>query len=226
MSAQTLSVSPAQGTRRAGWLAIVSGIVGLAAFACLIVFLVMRPADRQTAHILLRSHDAGVIVQSLCLIPLVLALSAIARRRSPGSGRGGAIAAVVFLTLIVALMVLGSASIVADVLYMVPQGALGVWLIVVCGRNTIGLSKGLRWLGVVAGVGLVLVGVFPIGYAWFVDPAILHGPISDNGHAPAGTEKANQIIHILLAVGTLIGCPTYPLWSALTGRWMLLRGHR
>jgi hypothetical protein len=224
MSAQPLFVDPSSGNRRAGWLAIVSGIVGLAAFACLIVFLVMRPADQQTAHILLRSHDAGVIVQSLCLIPLVLALGALARQRSPGSGRGGAVAAMVFLALVIALMVLGSAGLVADVLYMIPQGALGVWLIVVCQRNAAGLPPGLRWLGGVAGVGLILIGIFPIGYAAFVDAAILHGPISDNDPAPPGTDKANQVIHILLAIGTLIGCPTYPLWSGLAGRWLLVRG--
>lgn len=226
MSAQTVFEDPGPGNRRAGWLAIVSGAIGLAAFACLIVFLVMRPADRQTAHILLRSHDAGVIAQSLCLIPLVLVLGALARQRSPGAGRGGAVAAIIFLVLVVALMVLGSASVVADVLYMIPQGALGVWLIVVCQRNAAGLPTGLRWLGVVAGAGLILIGIFPIGYAAFVDTAILHGPISDKGHAPPGTDQANQVIHILLAIGTLVGCPTYPLWAGLAGRWLLVRGAR
>jgi len=207
-------------------LAIVSGIFGIAAFACLIVFLVMRPSDPHTSHMVLRSHDAGVIVQSLCLIPFALALDGLARQHSHGSRRVMAVTAVTFLILIVVLMVLSFAQVVADVLYMIPQGAVGAWLVAVCLQHANGLPKGLRRLGIVAGVGLILISVFPIGYALFVDPAILYGPISERGPAPAGTRKANGIIHMVLAIGTLIGCSMYPLWSVLAGRWFLLQGKR
>ena len=77
-----------------------------------------------------------------------------------------------------------------------------------------------------AGIGLILVTVFAIGYSLFVDPAILHGRVSDDDPTPPGTEKANESVHIALAIGTLIGCSTYPIWTALTGRWLLLRGGR
>src|SRR4051812_46865358 len=149
-------------TRFAGRLAIVSGVFGIAAFACLIVFLVTRPSDQQTSHILLRSHDAGIIVQSLCLIPFALALGAIARQQSPGSSRGMGTAAVAFLSVVVVLVLLGFVKVVADVLYMIPQGAVGGWLIAVCLQKANGLPKGLRMLGVVAGVGLILISLFPI----------------------------------------------------------------
>lgn len=208
-----------------GRLAIISGIFGIAAFACLIVFLVMRPSDPQTSHMLLRSHDAGVIVQSLCLIPFALALGAIARQHSHGSSRAMGVAAVTFLILVVVLMLLSFVRVVADVLYMIPQGAVGGWLIAVCRQRANGLPAGLRILGVVAGIGLLLVSVFPIGYALFVDPAILHGPISDHDPTPPGTERANGAIHLVLAIGTLIGCSMYPLWSALAGRWLRLSRH-
>ncbi|HVI56025.1 MAG TPA: hypothetical protein VM621_13360 [Luteibacter sp.] len=207
-------------------MAIVSGVFGIAAFACLIVFLVMRPSDPQTSHILLRSHDAAIILQSLCLIPFTLALDAMARQHSPGSSRGTVVAAVAFLALIVVLLSLSFVKVVADVLYMIPQGAFGGWLIVVCRQNATGLPPGLRRLGIVAGGGLLLISVFPIGYALFVDPAILHGPIADDDPTPPGTERANGIVHLALAIGTLIGCSMYPLWSALAGRWLLLRGDR
>jgi hypothetical protein len=223
---QPLTASPVSGDRLPGRLAIVSGIFGLAAFACLIVFLVMRPSDPQTSYLLLRSHDAGIIVQSLCLMPFALALDAIARRHSQGSSRVMGAAAVTFLILIVVLTVLSFVKVVADVLYMIPQGAIGVWLIAVCLQHANGLPKGLRILGIVAGVGLILISVFPIGYALFVDPAILSGPISDSDPAPPGTQKANGIIHLVLAVGTLIGCSMYPLWSVLAGRWLLRREDR
>ncbi|WP_213947505.1 hypothetical protein [Luteibacter sp. dw_328] len=223
---QSLTAIPISGNRLPGWLAVTSGVFGIAAFACLIVFLVMRPSDPQTSRLLLRSHDAGVIVQSLCLMPFALALGTIARQHSPGSSRVMGVAAVTFLTLVVILMVLSFFHVVADVLYMIPQGAVGGWLIAVCRQHANGLPKGLRRLGIVAGVGLILISVFPIGYALFVDPAILHGPISDDDPTPPGTERANGIVHLVLAIGTLIGCSMYPLWSALAGRWLLLRGDR
>lgn len=210
---------------RAGWLAIISGAFGIAAFATLIMFLVMRPseADQGTAHLLLRSHDAGIILQSLCLIPLALALDAIARVASPGLSRVTVVAAVTFLILVVVFVLLSSVKAIADVLYMVPQGAVGVWLIVVSRQTANALPLGLRRLGIVAGAGLILISVFPIGYSLFVDPAILHGPVSDTDPTPPGTETANRIVHIALAIGTLIGCSTYPVWSALVGRWLLSR---
>jgi hypothetical protein len=210
------------GNRLAGRLAIVSGVAGMAAFACLIAFLVMRPSEGgQAAHMLLRNHDAGVILQSLCLIPFALALDAIARQHSPGASRVMVAAAVTFLSLVVVLMLLSFVEVVADVLYMIPQGAVGGWLIAVCWHNANGLPRGLRRLGIVAGVGLILISIFTIGYALYVDPAILHGPISDDDPTPPGTDRANGIVHIVLAIGTLVGCSMYPLWTALAGRWLL-----
>ena len=212
---QSSTVFPVSGDRLAGRLAIISGAFGIAAFACLIVFLVMRPANQQISHILLRSHDAGIIFQSLCLIPFALVL---------GSSRVMVASALAFLALVVVLMLLSFVGAVADVLYMIPQGAVGAWLIAVCRQTANGLPTGLRRLGIVAGVGLILISLFPIGYSLFVDFAIFHGPISDDDPTPPGTERANEIVHIALGIGTLIGCSTYPIWSALAGRWLLLRG--
>ena len=211
------------GDRLAGRLAIISGVFGIAAFACLIVFLVIRPSDPRVSQILLRSHDAGIIFQSLCLIPFALALDAVARRQSPGTSRVTVAAALTFFILIIVLMSLSFVKVVADVLYMIPQGAVGAWLIVVCRQPANGLPTGLRRLGFVAGAGLILISIFPIGYALFVDSAILHGPVSDEDPTPPGTERADGIVHIALAIGTLIGCSTYPIWTALTGRWLLSR---
>lgn len=130
--------------------------------------------------------------------------------------------AVTSLTLVGFLMLLSFAKVVADVLYMIPQGAVGGWLISACRQPAIGLPTRLRRLGMVAGVGLALISVFPIGYSLFVDSAILHGPVSEDDPGPPGTETANAVVHLALAVGTLIGCSTYPIWSALAGRWLLL----
>ncbi|WP_213947501.1 hypothetical protein [Luteibacter sp. dw_328] len=125
MTMLPLTENTESGNRLAGRLAIVSGVFGIAAFACLIVFLVMRPSDQQASRILLRSHDAGIIVQALCLIPFTLALDAIARRYSLGSSRVMGATAVTFLTLIVILLLLSFVKVVADVLYMIPKVRLG-----------------------------------------------------------------------------------------------------
>lgn len=121
--------------RRAGQLAILGGAFGIAAFACLISFLLTSSSagDQGLSRLLLRSHAVGVILQSLGLIPLALALDAIARRNLPGSNRSTGVAAVALLALV-------------------------------------------------------------------------------------------KLVHIALAIGTLIGCSTYPVWSALAGRWLVLRG--
>ena len=214
--------------RLAGRLAILSGVSGVLAFACLVLFLVLRPslADQRASQLLLRSHDLGIILQSLCLIPFALELDAIARRDSREASRVRGLAAVAFLSLIGVLMLLSVVQVVADVLYMIPQGAVGGWLLAVCRQTSNGLPKGLRRLGIVAGVGLILVSIFPIGYALFVDSAILHGPVGDDDPTPPGTERANQVVHLALAFGTLIGCSTYPIWSALAGRWLVSRTAR
>lgn len=225
---QPSAAIPKSGDRLAGRLAILSGLSGIVSFICLILFLVLRPSpgDHLTSQLLLRSHDVGVILQSLCLMPLVLALDAIARRDVPASSRKMRPAGIACLTLVVVLMLLSLAKVAADVLYMIPQGAVGLWLIAACRQAANGLPRGLRILGIVAGIGLLLVSAFPIGYAMSVDPAILRGPVSDDDPTPPGTDTANQVVHIVLAVGTLVGCSTYPVWSALTGRWLLTRQGR
>lgn len=222
------AANPPRPDRLAGRLALLSGLCGIVAFACLMLFLVLRPsaADPLGAQLLLRIHDVGVILQSLSLMPLSLALDAIARRDPRGSSGATGIAAVACLALVIVLMVSSLAHVVADVLYMIPQGAVGAWLMVACRQVANGLPRGLRRLGLVAGAGLILVALFPIGYALMVDPAILRGPVGDDDPTPPGTDRANQVVHIILGIGTLVGCSTYPVWSALAGRWLLLRGGR
>jgi hypothetical protein len=225
MTTELLAGLRESGYRRAGRLAIISGVFGIVAFAMLLGSLASRSWDTApgTYTFLLRSHDAAIIFQSLCLMPLVLALDGLARRHSPGSSPVTAVAGIIFLALVAACVLLGIAEVIADVIYMIPQGAVGGWLIVVGRQTSNEIPRGLRRLGLVAGIGLLLVAVFPIGSSLFVDPAIFHGPVSDDDMAPAGTEKANSLVHLALAIGTFIGCSTYPIWAALTGRWLLLR---
>lgn len=229
-SQASLSVAPTV-SRLSGRWAIASGVFGILAFGCLAAFLASRPSEgtSRTADLLLKGHDVVTLLQSFCLMPLALALDAIYRRDWPESHRANrsiGTVAVLFLGMLAGFVLLSMAKLVADVLYMIPQGAVGGWLIFVCRQSSIGLPRGLRWLGIVAGTGLLLVGIFPVAYGLLVDPAIFHGPVSDDDPLPPGTDEANIVVHAVLALGTLTGCTAYPLWAIFVGRWLLGRANR
>ncbi len=120
-------------------------------------------------------------------------------------------------------MLLSFFKVVADVLYMIPQGAVGVWLIVVCRQSANGPTARLAKTGHRRRDRSPIDQHIPHRLRTFVDSAILHGPISDDDPTPPGTDRANGIVHLALAIGTLIGCSTYPIWTALAGRWLILR---
>ena len=126
------------------------------------------------------------------------------------------------LCFIVLCLSLDLAGAIWNTWYMVPQGLLGVWLLLVA--RIASLSRGLTRLATVVGLGLILVGSFPLGFAVLVDPVVFHGPPSAMGANLDGTEAANRIIHIVLLIGTLTGVSTYPIWSILLGRTLLQRG--
>ncbi len=119
--------------RSAGWAAITSGMIGFFAYAALMtgVFSRLSGGEERFWTLLFRFHDAGAILQALLMIPLVLALHQIATQKSTGVGRATVAAGVIALSLMILLLLLGFAGVTADTIYMVPQGVLGMWLIVV-----------------------------------------------------------------------------------------------
>ena len=204
--------------RLAGWAAIASGVIGIMAFGLLVAALGPHWSGG-AGNLMFRTYDAGVILQSLFMIPVAFGLHALARQRTLGMSRATLAVGVVALSGIVLLVSLIFVNVVWDVLYMIPQGILGVWLVVVNRLMSRVLPRGLTRLGTVAGLGLVLVGTFPLAFAIFVDPVGLHGPIPDDQPFPETT--ANGIIHIVLLIGTLMGVSTYPIWTILLGRRLL-----
>jgi hypothetical protein len=163
MTPQEPAITTAPEYRFAGWAAITSGMIGFFAYAALMtgVFSRLSGGEERFWTLLFRSHDAGAILQALLMIAVVLTLHHIATQKSTGVGRATVAAGVIALSLMILLMLLGFAGVIADTIYMVPQGVLGVWLIVV-GRLVPGVvPRGLRWLGFVSGIGLVLVATFP-----------------------------------------------------------------
>jgi hypothetical protein len=220
--AQTSAATTLTSYRFAGWMGVASGITGLIAFGLLITALAGRISggDERAWEHLIRTHDVGVILQSIFMIPVVFALYKLGRQQSVKVSRTTVPLGIVALSLIVAFLVLTVAKVIWDVLYILPQGLLGFWLIGVNRIMSPTLPRSLRILGVVSGAGLVLVAAFPIGYASFVDALGLHGPVPFD-YVPPQAVIANAIVHIVLVIGTFMGVATYPIWAALLGRKLL-----
>jgi hypothetical protein len=217
---------------RAGRALVLSGIIGLLAFASLFGALYLREttADQQqwaagliqpgVWDLLFRGHDLGVILQCLLLLPAALVL----RRhgtvagpfwRSPMAFMG--VSANLLLALSLVLVFVTQAS---DMLYMLPQAFVGAWIIAVCRARTPGLGKLLRGFGWVVGIGLVIVGLADIGIIAALGPSVMAiiGPVPKQVDPVGVTSALNAWSHVALDIGSLLGVPTLPIWSILAGR--------
>jgi hypothetical protein len=72
---------------------------------------------------------------------------------------------------------------------------------------------------IIVGFGLALVGIFPLGYAIFIDKIILQIPAApDEEVAKIPTDtNANIILHQILNIGTVLGVLTLPIWTIIVG---------
>jgi hypothetical protein len=219
MRSQTFSKTESP-YRSVGWAAIASGIIGILAAACLIKAVTTRTSIvlSNSVNLLFRAHDVGIILQYLLMIPVAFALQRLSRQRPPGMGRAMLATAVGALSFVILILLLVFPKIVPDDYYPVPQGVFGVWLILVNWRMRGIFSPGLRWFGMVVGLGLTLVGIFPLGYAIFVSPVIFHiPPIQPIDH----DTLANYILHWIIYVGSFMGVFPLPFWTLLLGRRLL-----
>jgi hypothetical protein len=208
--------------RTAGWAAIGSGTIGIFSVGALIGYLILRASNSDAGIHMNRFHDVGVIVQFLLLIPALVALQKISQRQVSGISQASLTTAILAICFIVLFLVLIFPKIVSDILYMLPQGIFGVWLIFICLRMKGILFKGLRWFGIVVGIGLTLVGIFFVGYTIFVSIIPLRIPaasIEEASEIPI--TQANIYLHYFLDIGTLLGVLTLPFWTILLGRRLL-----
>ncbi|MCO5947361.1 hypothetical protein [Mucilaginibacter flavidus] len=205
--------------RYAARAAIASGAIGIIAYVFLIAYLLIRSQDGQNGTLPIRVHDSCVILQFLFLIPVVIALFKLIQARSSDLSRAMLNAGVGALCFTILFLLLIFPKIMADTLYMFPQGIFGIWLIIACWRLQRIIPQWFRWFGIIVGVGLALVGIFPIGYAIFVDSVILHIPApSDAEMNKIPTETtANIVLHQFIYIGTFIGVLPLPIWTILTG---------
>ena len=204
-------------------MAIASGVVGLIAFGLLMAAVTNRttwiPSGR--VYLLFRAHDIGVVLQFVLWIPIAVGLRQLSRQDPPGLSKGTITWGIAAISCVAVLLLLAAGKIVNDMFYMLPQGVFGAWLIVINVRLSALLPRWLRYFGMVVGLGLVLVGtVFP-GLAAFVYPSMLRipaVPVDDDMLQPT---EINRILHLILAIGSLLGVVTLPIWTLLLGSRLL-----
>lgn len=206
----------------AAWFAIASGIIGLLALLLLLAAVTTRTTWvlSSPVYLLFRAHDIGAILQFLLMLPLAVELGRLSRRNAPGLSRSSVHFGVAAISLVALLLALGSLRIVNDMFYMVPQGCFGAWLCLANLRLRNILPPWLRYFGLVVGAGLILVGTVYPGLATFVYPSMWKIPAVAVADDTFQNSAANQIFHILLYAGSLLGVATLPLWTLATG-WRL-----
>ena len=152
-----------------GTAAIASGITGLITIAALVTGVNVRNSHGLdgAAFMLFRLHDISGIIQFLLLLPVAFSLYNISQRGTKKMSRASLNTGISGLSLTVLLLLLNFPKIVGEPWYMFTQGVFGVWVILACCRLPGLLQPGLRWFGIVAGTGLALVGLFPLGYRHF-----------------------------------------------------------
>ena len=204
--------------RAAGLAAVASGGFGVLAFALLIGAVTTRSTQALSPPVsfMFRAHDIGAVLQLLCLLPLVKLLSTDRQQHSKALVLGIGATWLTAIFLVLALL-----HVLADTLYMLPQGMLGLWLVVVSRARQALLSRSLRWFATAVGAGLILVGLFPVGYVLFVDPVILAVPAVDPANYPLHDTRANQMLHVMLDIGTLAGVVALPIWTIAAGAGLL-----
>jgi hypothetical protein len=225
MDQHAFAVGPS--SRNVGMAAIASGVIGIAACGLLMDAVLTRvswiPSDR--VYMLFYAWDIGVALQFLLLISVVFGLRTLSRQSPPSLNKATfatGVGAVIFVVILVLLGV--GDKIVSNGLYMFPEGIFGIWLIVVNWRLSGSLPGWLRWLGMIVGMGLALVGISFVGLC-FVYPSTLVIP-----HPPQESIKevhsvANTFFHQLLYFASFLGVATLPIWTILTG-FQLLKKRR
>lgn len=210
--------------RSAGKAAIASGIFGILAYAILMTAVMTRTNVEQTKQVffLFRTHDVLAILQFLLMIPALIALHKLSHKQLPRMSQTTLATGIMTLSLIALFLLLIFPWIMSDEYYMIPQGMFGVWLIVINWQLTGILSRGIRWFGIIVGLGLALVGIFNIGYAILVDPIGLRIPAAPIKELEIPVETtANIILHNILIIGSFMGVLTLPIWTIILGRKLL-----
>jgi hypothetical protein len=172
--------------------------------------------DKAVSTTLFRLHDIAALLAALAIAAAAWSLRGVAIRNGGNSVAWLGTASGIATAILLALPFLTGAS---DMLYMLPQGGIGLWLIALCAKSPVGFHTSSRVLGFISGAGLMLIAISfvmiatALGAPWAladarslpVAPADLASPLNHYGHR-------------VLNAGTLLGIPTYPVWAWLASR--------
>src|SRR5262249_37168397 len=155
----------------------------------------------------------------LFLIPVISGVRNLLRQNNPNSNYTLFIIGIIAALTTSLCLLLIFPKFVSDIFYMIPQGAFGIWLIGINWRMHKFISTGLRISGIIVGIGLLLAGIFPLGFAFLVSMDSLRIPAAPIREYPQ--TYANNILHILLFVGSFMGILTLPFWELFFGSALL-----
>ncbi len=210
--------------RLCGWSAILAALAGFVGFGFLVAALLAPTPSPETLRRypdLFRFQDAGVLLQAMAMIPVTLVVGVPTQRTWRSFP---AVLGIVAQAALVVLLLLRFANVTSDMLYMLPQGVVGVWLLVANRKPSDLLAGGLARTGLIAGLGLLIVGAGFLIYGALVAPGVFAGPLTNAEIDAQAWTPANVIAHLCLALGTVVGRFAYPVWTLLLARNLLRRG--
>jgi len=187
----------------------------LASFALLagVELRAWRLAPRAIVAPLFRWHDGLTALQSALLLPFALHLSLITTKRA-SSGRIAALVSAVSLITIAILEAFRFINIGPDTLYMLPQGALGAWIIMISWRMA-GTSAAVWRLGLPTGVGLLLVAGSLAAVLLYFGSEVFAGTIRNPDRYG---QLINRAAHYTLRIGSYPGRLGLPIWVLAVAR--------
>ncbi|WBQ17706.1 hypothetical protein [Sphingobium yanoikuyae] len=209
--------------RSTPWLAIVSGVLGICSFASLIVYITSPDIQMQESGAVTAIGEQLLTVQFLSsagqvfmMIPVAIWLCRADGWRSSQLGRNKTVRRWTILG-VVALAAVGTLRLIAmvnvavsDILFMLPMGLVGAWLMAINWANPTASPGWMRIWGVAAGICLVGVGLnflFNGGLAVFSKGPMAYG---------------NDVnFHIGLGLFGFPGFTLFATWSVLLGLRLL-----
>jgi hypothetical protein len=205
-----------------GWSAILSGAIDLIGFVFLLLFFALeaprwiQSGEPNPPPLFGTLNDASFVFVALFMIPVAVALNKMNRRQSPTLslisliiGMTGMLATAIIQALYVPRLIQTAQQ---GILVNIALIFIGLWMILVnvLGRaGAASLPRGLAWLGIVAGVSIILlpVAVIAIGGSVFLDdPSI---------------GLSNPLFMFAFATGVLGFSIGYAIWAILLGRLFL-----
>ncbi len=206
-------------SRAAGRAAIASGSMGIFAFGSLIaafVYILSLHTEFEKfedvpliGRLLFSGHNAGILLQALFMIPVVIAVHDLGRRRSPSLSRAAFVVGLVAYPAVVLLEapLLVDPQLISDIFFIGPMGFVGVWLVIVNRLLGSRLSRGLSTIGMIAGIGFVIAG---LSFFLLLDlAALIRNP---------DAYGKDLDFHIGLWIGGVPAFILFPIWAILFGR--------